>query len=197
MKTAFHAAIIIVSLIFSGCTTLANHFPFVYRLDVNQGNIIDQEMIEQLRPEMTKRQVLYLLGSPMMIDVFHKNRWDYVYSIQPGGEARLQKRISLFFEDEKLVGIQGDFRPSNVPVIKGTDEVTVEVPKREIEKTFFQIIAGWFGADDTPTIAKPEQNTEVIEPNDIDPNDHEGEFITPANEKDSAEESGNLPGRTP
>ena len=173
MNKAFHASIIIASLIFSGCSTLANHFPFVYRIDVNQGNIIDQEMIEQLRPDMNKRQVLYLLGSPMMVDAFHQKRWDYIYSTQPGGEARLQKRIALFFEGDNLVGVQGDFRPSNVPVIRGTDEVTVDVPKREIEKTVFQIIAGWFSSDDTPTVPDPAKDTEKVEPKDIepDPND--------------------------
>lgn len=138
----------LVALILSSCTTIATHFPGVYAIDVDQGNIIDQEMIDQLRPDMNKRQILYIMGSPMLIDVFHKERWDYVYSIQPGGGDRMEKRIALFFDGENLAGVQGDFRPSNIPVVTASKEETVEVPKREVKKTLWEIITGWFSFDD-------------------------------------------------
>ena len=82
----------------------------------------------------------------MMDDVFHKNRWDYLYSDQPSGEDRVQKQISLFFDDDKIVGIQGDFRPSSTPVVKPSTEVTVDVPKRDLEKTLGEKITSVLGS---------------------------------------------------
>lgn len=85
-------------------------------MDIEQGNKIDQSMVDQLRPNMTKRQVVYIMGSPMLTDSFHDKRWDYIYSSQPGGGDRIQKRVTLFFNGDNLVGVQGDLRPSSMPV---------------------------------------------------------------------------------
>lgn len=119
----------------------------VYKVDVEQGNIISQEMIDQLEPNMNKRQVRYVLGTPLVVDVFHQDRWDYIYSFQPGGEIREQKRISVLFENERLVGLQGDFRPSNEPVEDTSKDTTVNVPKRDLDKTLWEMITGVFSFD--------------------------------------------------
>ena len=87
--------------------------PSVYKIDIQQGNVITQEMIDQLRPGLTKRQVQYVMGTPMIEDTFNQSRWDYVYSYQPGGEKRQQESISLFFENDLLTHFEGDFIPSN------------------------------------------------------------------------------------
>ena len=134
-----------------------NNLPGVYTLEIQQGNIIDQSMVDQLRPGMNKRQVLYIMGSPMLDDVFHKNRWDYLYSDQPDGEDRVQKQISLFFENDQIVGIQGDFRPSAVPVIKTSGETTVDVPKRDLEKTLWEKITGLIGYDELDATSKTDK----------------------------------------
>ena len=134
-----------------------NYIPGVYTIDIQQGNIIDQAMVDQLRPGMNKRQVLYIMGSPMLDDVFHKNRWDYLYSDQPEGEDRVQKQISLFFENDQIVGIQGDFRPSAVPVIKTSGETTVDVPKRDLEKTLWEKITGLIGYDELDAAPKSDK----------------------------------------
>jgi outer membrane protein assembly factor BamE len=154
-------SIIIVNL--SGCTTIATHFPGVYAIDVEQGNIIDQDMIDQLRPKMNKRQVLYVMGTPMLIDVFHQHRWEYIYSIQPGGEDRLQKRIALFFDNDILANVQGDFRPSRLPVMRPSNEETVDVPKRILQKTMYEKITGLFTSDDVnnATIAAKQANNDL------------------------------------
>ena len=94
------------------CTllTACAEFPGVYKIDIDQGDVITQEMVDQLRPGMTKRQVRFIMGTPLVTDTFNQNRWDYVHSHQPGGEDRQQKRLSLVFDDEdKLVTIDGDF----------------------------------------------------------------------------------------
>lgn len=161
MRKTFRLATLSAVLILASCTTIATHFPGVYAIDVDQGNIIDQEMIDQLRPDMNKRQVLYVLGTPLLVDVFHKERWDYIYSVQPGSEDRMQKRITLFFNEDKLMGVQGDFRPTNLPVVVTSKDETVDVPKRELDKTFFQKIAGLFGGGDSNDTAEPETEDET------------------------------------
>lgn len=147
MRKAFSLIILSAQAALYGCTTTTLEIPGVYVMDIQQGNIVDQGMIDQLRPNMNKKQVLYIMGSPMLIDPFHPQRWDYFYAEQPSGEARMQKRISLLFADDELVGVQGDFRPSNVPVIPTSKDVTVDVPKRVIEKTLFEKFASLFGDD--------------------------------------------------
>jgi len=133
-----------------------NNLPGVYTLDIQQGNMISQEQIDQLRPQMTKRQVLYIMGSSMLVDVFHQKRWDYIYSEHLGGKERTQKRISLFFVNEKLSSVQGDLRPSTMPVKRESNESTVDIPKREFEKTLWEKVTGLFNSNE-PQIAKVEE----------------------------------------
>jgi outer membrane protein assembly factor BamE len=147
---------LLAALTVSSCSTILNNLPGVYTVDVQQGNIVDQSMIDQLRPGMSKRQVLYIMGSPMLKNVFHENHWDYLYSNQPGGEARQQKRITLYFQDDKVVGLQGDFKPSKLPVLKPSPDATVDVPKRNLDDSLWGTLTGWFRSDDSPAAPKPE-----------------------------------------
>ena len=97
-------------------------FPGVYKIGIAQGNIITQEMVDQLRPGMTKRQVIFVMGTPLVRDPYHQDRWDYIYNFQPGGGIRGQERVSVFFMDDELVSFTGDFVPtdSSVP----TEEIS-------------------------------------------------------------------------
>ncbi|MFZ9610278.1 MAG: outer membrane protein assembly factor BamE [Methylococcales bacterium] len=158
MRKPFFYLSLLTSLLLISCSSVLNNLPGVYTIPIQQGNIIEQSMIDQLRPGMTKRQVLYIMGSPMLDDVLHKNRWDYMYSDHPSGEDRIQHQISLFFDNDQIVGIQGDFRPSAVPVIKASEETTVDVPKRDLEKTLWEIISGAAGAEKTDAKPKPAKN---------------------------------------
>lgn len=137
------------------CSTILSNLPGIYTLDIEQGNIIDQDMIDQLRPNMTKRQVLYIMGSPMLADVFHQKRWDYLYSDQPEDGPRVQKRLSLFFNDDNLVGVQGDFKPSALPVIKESKETTVDLPKRDLDKTLSEKFSGLLSDETATATPKP------------------------------------------
>lgn len=157
MKRTVFPLAVAATLTLTACETILNNLPGVYSVDIEQGNMIDQAMVDQLRPNMSKRQVLYIMGSPMLADTFHERRWDYLYSDQPGGEDRVQKRISLYFDGDNLVGVQGDFRPSQLPVIKESTETTVDVPKRNLDKTMWEKITGLFSSDDTGDLpVKPE-----------------------------------------
>ncbi len=85
--------------------------PGIYRADIVQGNIVEQEMIDQLKPGMSKRQVRFVMGSPLIIDPFHQERWDYFYSKKSDGKLQDRQRITLFFKDDKLNRIDGDKIP--------------------------------------------------------------------------------------
>ncbi|MBS7662044.1 outer membrane protein assembly factor BamE [Pseudomonas lalucatii] len=108
-----NAKLLLTSLTLTGLFALAGcSFPGVYKIDIQQGNVVTQDMIDQLRPGMTRRQVRFIMGNPLLTDTFHANRWDYLYSIQPGGGQRLQERVSLVFDgSDQLVGLAGDFLP--------------------------------------------------------------------------------------
>jgi len=127
------------------CSTILNNLPGVYSLEIQQGNIITQAMIDQLRPGMNKRQVIYIMGSPMLDNFFHKNRWDYLYSAHPTGGEKIQQQISLLFENDQIVSIQGDFRPSTTQTPMVSNESTVEIPKRYLDKTLWEKITGFLG----------------------------------------------------
>jgi outer membrane protein assembly factor BamE len=103
---------LLTSLSLAGMLALAGcSFPGVYKIDIQQGNVVTQDMVDQLRPGMTRSQVRYIMGNPLITDTFHAERWDYLYSIQPGGGERLQERISLMFNGDQLAGLGGDFMP--------------------------------------------------------------------------------------
>lgn len=89
-------------------------FPGVYKISIPQGNIITQEMVDQLRPGMSKRQVIFVMGTPLVRDPYHQDRWDYIYSFQPGGGERGQEKITVFFVDDQLVRFEGDFVPTAI-----------------------------------------------------------------------------------
>ncbi|WP_043308819.1 outer membrane protein assembly factor BamE [Pseudomonas sp. ML96] len=105
--------LLLPSLTLVGLLALAGcSFPGVYKIDIQQGNVVTQDMIDQLKPGMTQRQVRFIMGNPMITDTFHAKRWDYLYSIQPGGRQRYQERISLEFDaNDQLIGLAGDFMP--------------------------------------------------------------------------------------
>ena len=100
----------VVSL--SSCNLSNIQFPGVYKMDIPQGNIITQEMIDQLRPGMTKRQVVFVMGTPLVRDPFRQDRWDYIWSYQPGGGIRGQEGLTVYFVDDILSSFTGDFTPS-------------------------------------------------------------------------------------
>lgn len=84
-----------------------------YKIDIPQGNIIEQSAVDRLTEGMSKRQVQALLGTPLIVDPFHQNRWDYIYLFFPrGNENRAQKRrLSLYFTGDSLSRIDGDREP--------------------------------------------------------------------------------------
>lgn len=104
------AVVLVASLaavLVSACT-----LPRVYRLTVQQGNVITQEMVDGLKPGMTHEQVAYIMGEPVIRNPFDDSRWDYVYTLRVPGYIDEQIKMSLFFVDEELSHFTGDLKPS-------------------------------------------------------------------------------------
>ena len=101
----FMRLVLILSLLLSGCMLTA------HKIEMQQGNYVDQEMIDQLRPEMTRSQVRFVLGTPLVADVFHPDRWDYIYLTGEAGDVERQRRITVVFDGDTLKRIEGDVNP--------------------------------------------------------------------------------------
>jgi outer membrane protein assembly factor BamE len=83
-----------------------------YRPDVQQGNVVTQEMVDQLAAGMTRDQVRFLLGTPALVSVFHQDRWDYVYLLKRGKGAEVQsRRLTVFFKDNRVERFDADEMP--------------------------------------------------------------------------------------
>jgi outer membrane protein assembly factor BamE len=79
-----------------------------YKPEIQQGNYISQDLIAQVKPGMTREQVRFLLGTPLLTDIFHADRWDYVYWRETTDGKREQRKLALFFADNKLARMEGD-----------------------------------------------------------------------------------------
>ena len=103
------ATTVLLFSVVSACTTVPR-FINEYKIDIQQGNVLTQEMVSQLRPGLTKDQVRCILGTPVLMDMFHGNRWDYVYSLRKGnsGQTEMRKFSTIFDADGRLVRVAGD-----------------------------------------------------------------------------------------
>ena len=83
-----------------------------YRPDIPQGNFVSEEMMSQLKEGMTHDQVRFLMGTPLLTDMFHADRWDYVFRLQKGNGEVLSSRVSVFFKDDRVARFEGGNLPS-------------------------------------------------------------------------------------
>jgi outer membrane protein assembly factor BamE len=117
----------------AGCNL---HWPKVANVTVQQGNVITQEMIDRLKPGMTRRQVAFVMGEPVLRDAFNPDRWDYVYSVEVGGVVYQQLRMSLFFENDQLAKFSGDMAPTtaaeNAAADKAADPLESAPPDQQL-----------------------------------------------------------------
>jgi outer membrane protein assembly factor BamE len=97
-------------LLIAGCTYVPLLTP--YKMDIQQGNVITQEMVARLERGMTRAQVRFTLGTPLVVDPFRADRWDYVYLYIKGGAITEQRRIVVVFKDDRLERIEGDVVPA-------------------------------------------------------------------------------------
>ena len=103
-------------VLLTGCRSMyswAPPFMQPYRPDVQQGNVITKEMVDQLRESMSRDQVRFLLGTPLLTSIFHTDRWDYVYYLQRGkGDEKQLRHLVVLFNNDRLVSFSSDEMPT-------------------------------------------------------------------------------------
>ena len=104
-------ATLMVCMTLSGC----------YKTPVQQGNILKQEDIDEIKPGMSKQQVVILLGTPTVADPFNQDRWDYINTTKVKGEFKKLKKFSLFFENNELIRTEGNYFPNKEEVTTDAD----------------------------------------------------------------------------
>lgn len=154
-----------------GCADYNWRMPGVYRIPVQQGVVIEQDAISQLKPGMDKDQVRFIMGSPVIVDPFHSNRWDYLYTLQSGSDkVREQRRITLHFnEDEQLAYVDGDIVIGN-PDLRAEETQAADeqpesyvVPERSKPGFFGRMIGAGDSSESSETDKRSQENIEVIE----------------------------------
>jgi outer membrane protein assembly factor BamE (lipoprotein component of BamABCDE complex) len=85
----------------------------VYKIDINQGNFISQDMVDKLKNGQSKQQVRSVLGTPLIMSAFRDNRWDYVYEFRRAGRLREHRQFTVYFQDEQLARWEGDEMPQS------------------------------------------------------------------------------------
>jgi len=165
MKTFLIYTFSALIIVLSGCNK--DKIPGVYRIDIQQGNAVNQDMINKLKPGMTKNQVAYVLGTPLIIDTFHPNRWDYIYSYHPGNGQREQRTLTVYFTDDEILShLDGDTRivaREDLPQSERKDR-NIEVPLTEKKTSLFQGLLNSIGlGDDEPeTLPSDDAATEAV-----------------------------------
>jgi outer membrane protein assembly factor BamE len=118
---------VLIAVLLAGCSLPKIKFPRLYRVTIQQGNVITQEMVDKLKPGMTRSQVAFIMGEPILRNTFDENRWDYVYTVYLPGYFDQEVRMSLFFQDEVLAYFTGDLAPSIATDDDPVDETSAPI----------------------------------------------------------------------
>jgi outer membrane protein assembly factor BamE len=171
---AMRYLVLLLAVLCASCTsTLPSFKP--YHLDVQQGNVVTSKMMLQLKPGMTKSQVRYVMGTPLLQDSFHQDRWDYLYQMNKGGEVIERRRVILEFKDDGLASVRGDVIAAGSPGAENAPLATIDdVKSAKSDKTLLaeDAKASWtdrfkFWADDNKkpaTAATVEAKKTSVEP---------------------------------
>lgn len=109
-------------LALGGCGSVNSYVPaFVkpYKIDVQQGNVVVREQVAQLKPGLTREQVRFLLGTPLLTDIFHAQRWDYFYDYRKAGVPTERRKLTVYFDEGgRVARWEGDEMPAEQPFAK-------------------------------------------------------------------------------
>jgi len=100
--------ILIIVLLLASCMLVP------HKISIQQGNYVDQAMVAKLKADMTRSQVRFILGTPLVADAFHQNRWDYVYLTGKANDVHMKHKITVIFEGDKLKRVEGDIVPADM-----------------------------------------------------------------------------------
>lgn len=156
---------LIVSCFFVGC---GSKLPAMksYKMEIQQGNVVTSKMLLQLRPGMTKSQVRFIMGTPLIVDSFHGNRWDYFYQLRQQGKVVEKRRVILDFDKDLLTSVRGDVvaatdKSAETPV--DTSARSVTTTKKPVEKPWFDMFKFWGSDEPAATPAPAESATKPVE----------------------------------
>jgi outer membrane protein assembly factor BamE len=107
MKAVIKTLCLVVGILSLGACS-----SWIYRIDIPQGNFLEQKDVDKLRVSMTKEQVIYVLGSPVASNAFDNDTWHYFYALKGGRGNNFEKQLIVEFKDDKLQDIKGDFDKS-------------------------------------------------------------------------------------
>ena len=157
--------IILLAVLCASCgTALPTIKP--YKLDVQQGNVVTSKMLLQLRPGMTKSQVRFIMGTPLIQDSFHGNRWDYVYQMRESGKIIEQRRVILDFENELLKTVRGDVIASAADKASADENIGTRVinpSAKPEEKSLMSKLKFWQKDEAEIAKEKAEEKAKAIE----------------------------------
>lgn len=132
---AMRYLVLLLAVLCASCSsTLPSLKP--YHLDIQQGNVVTSKMMLQLKPGMTKSQVRYVMGTPLLQDSFHQDRWDYLYQMNKGGNVVERRRVILEFNNDGLAKVRGDVIQAGSPGAENAPLATIdEVKTAKSDKT--------------------------------------------------------------
>lgn len=149
--------ILLAALLCVACSSALPSFK-PYKMDIQQGNVVTSKMMLQLRPGMTKSQVRFIMGSPLIQDSFHRDRWDYFYQMRKGGKVVEQRRVIMEFENDALKRVRGDVvpaSPEDTAVTAATPATPIVVePKAPEKKGMLDRLKFWKSDDEQPSGAE-------------------------------------------
>ena len=159
-RLGFLTLTLLMGLGIGGCTTSVdevqrNWMNSIFRPyvpDIVQGNFISSEQYSKLTVGMSREQVRQILGTPLLADYFHANRWDYIFEYKRARQViGKERRVTVFFEDDKVVKFDGDALPTEVEMVAEIDGYA------KTKRSFWQVITGTGKGPETPPLQQPEQ----------------------------------------
>ncbi|CAG1010101.1 Outer membrane protein assembly factor BamE [Burkholderiales bacterium] len=135
----------LAAIVLAGCQTIDTYVPTlrsfgVYKIDINQGNYITQDMVDRLKVGQTRQQVRLALGTPLVQSAFRDHRWDYVYEFTRQGKLVEHRQFTVYFVDDKLARWEGDEMPRSVA------DLNRAAAERTLGKMPQADDPGWFGS---------------------------------------------------
>ena len=150
MYKLFNLLIVLLALTFiHGCSTELGRLFTVYKIDIQQGNAVEPEKVRQLEIGMTKSQVEYLLGTPLITDLFHPDRWDYIYYLIPDYGERQRRHVAVFFEAGTVSRIEEEDIP---PIEVASQEESAETTEEDAE----------LKEEEKPEVSEDDERVETI-----------------------------------
>jgi outer membrane protein assembly factor BamE (lipoprotein component of BamABCDE complex) len=150
---ALPALAVAAAIALAGCQTVSEYIPqvdslAVYKIDVNQGNYLSQDMVDKLKVGMTKPQVKVLLGTPLVSSAFRDNRWDYVYEFARQGRVREHRQFTVYFDEDKVARWEGDQMPESVVELnRSASDKALQGASSDKDKSWFDRVKDIFKRD--------------------------------------------------